>query len=372
MATGFLTSPSVSLTTNTKTITVTGSVDCTRVVSGTAVILGGGSIFLEGVSGTNFDINGESTITLRDTYTGSTLTNVTMTAFNTTEGLRDAIRSAREVAETSKDIQSIYGEVLTSEQENILVDINGVSTQITPYGYLKVQTEALLLNSGTAIERDVATTAEAITGTSNKLPDTIGVKAAINGTGWGVINANDETGVDVRAIDKTGYNFLINPINAPSAFSIWHTLTWGANGGSNQVKLLAPQGVDEYYMLNGSTRGYVQLYHTGNSNFNEFGTATGASVVATGSVYNSTSAFMHLNTAFLNGKASSLTVTGTFELRNAAQVVIKTNIPATDISLSIGGDRVTRILVSNLTGVTSGDFVELRALTTESKIKVNV
>ena len=111
-----------------------------------------------------------------------------------------------------------------------------------------------------------ATIAEAVAGTVNKFPDSAGVKSAINATGWGVENYPDIVSADMKAVNKTGYEFHVNPIgDTPvSTSSAWHLLTWGSNGGSNQVKMLAPQATDRYFMLNGSTRDYVELYHSGN------------------------------------------------------------------------------------------------------------
>ncbi len=141
---GFLTSPAVSVVTGSNTIEVTGSVDCSYTVSGTAVILDGGSYFIEAISGTAANPSGISTITLRDPFDGPTLTDVPMTVFNTTEGLRDAIRRARDIAVSSAEIQSVFGEVLLSTDETITVTINGVEQTLTPYGYLSVQVQDLI------------------------------------------------------------------------------------------------------------------------------------------------------------------------------------------------------------------------------------
>lgn len=93
---GFLTSSLVSLANGSKTVNLTGSVNCSNVVSGTAVYING-ELF-EGVLGTASDPSGNSTITLRNTYTGTSITGGTLVAFNTIEGLRDAIQRARDLS----------------------------------------------------------------------------------------------------------------------------------------------------------------------------------------------------------------------------------------------------------------------------------
>lgn len=147
---GFLRSPSVSLQSGSKEIQVTGGVNCSFVVSGTAVYLND-MILLEGVSGTNTDLSGNSTITLRDTYLGDTITGATLTAFNTIEGLRDAIQRARSLAARLDESTTFFGQIITATTPTIEVDINGVPTEVTPYGYLSQQvTELIALADGAA------------------------------------------------------------------------------------------------------------------------------------------------------------------------------------------------------------------------------
>ena len=132
---GFLISPSVTLNTGTKTILVTGDVDCSYVSSGTAVFLNGSEYLLEAISGSAPDSLGNSTITLRDTFNDTTLTNVPMTAFNTIEGLRDAIQRARELTE-QQDISQEFINFLTDAGSSIVLDINGTEVTTTPYSSL--------------------------------------------------------------------------------------------------------------------------------------------------------------------------------------------------------------------------------------------
>lgn len=96
----FLVSPSATATNGSKTITVTGNVDCSHVYSGTAIALGTRQV-VEAVSGTKPDGSGNSVITLRDSWADPTTT-AKLVAFNTIEGLAEAIRRAREVVQASE------------------------------------------------------------------------------------------------------------------------------------------------------------------------------------------------------------------------------------------------------------------------------
>jgi hypothetical protein len=96
----FLVSPSATATNGSKTITVTGNIDCSYIYSGTAIALGNRQL-VEAVSGTKPDGSGNSVITLRDSWAEPTTT-AKLVAFNTIEGLAEAIRRAREVVQASE------------------------------------------------------------------------------------------------------------------------------------------------------------------------------------------------------------------------------------------------------------------------------
>ena len=147
---GFLISPSVTLTTGTNTILLTGDINCSDVTSGTAIFLDGSNLLVEGVAGSAADPSGNSTITLRETYTGATLTNVSLTAFNTIEGLRDAIQRAREITEAN-NISDEFSEFLTNATASVDLDINGSIVTTTPYATLVqrvVDLEAITFDGG--------------------------------------------------------------------------------------------------------------------------------------------------------------------------------------------------------------------------------
>ena len=144
----FLISASVSVAAGSKTVSLTGGINASFVAPGTAVVIvasdGTHFNFAEGVSGTAADVNGNSTITLRNNWAYPTVTEGQLTAFNTIEGLRDAIRRAREIADDATALTAVFADVFTSLDETIDIDVNGVTVTVTPYQYLTQQSLTLI------------------------------------------------------------------------------------------------------------------------------------------------------------------------------------------------------------------------------------
>ena len=132
---GFLVAQTATISANTDTINLTGDIDCQYVSSGTAIFLDNGNTLVEGIAGTPPDVNGNSSITLRSEYTGSSLTDVSMVAFNTIEGLRDAIRRAREMTDQQTDTNTSLLEFFTNTDTNVTISIGG--SEITLQSYEK-------------------------------------------------------------------------------------------------------------------------------------------------------------------------------------------------------------------------------------------
>ncbi len=130
---GFLKAQTATLSTNTSVINLTGDIDCQYVSSGTAIFLNGGTILVEGISGTTPDLSGNSSITLREEYTGSNLTDVSMIAFNTIEGLRDAIRRAREMTDQQTATNSSLLEFFTNTNDDVTINIGGSDITLQSY-----------------------------------------------------------------------------------------------------------------------------------------------------------------------------------------------------------------------------------------------
>lgn len=179
MSAGFLNSNAVTLTTNTNIIAVTGNVDCSFVSSGTAIFLDGGRVLVEGLSGTAPDPSGNSAITLRKEYKGPTLTDVPMITFNTIEGLRDAIRRAREIAEQSQDKvdNTQLSEFLTASGESLSLTLGGATVNTTAYAWVVSQLKTLL--------------------NKRKFEDLVNTPATLTGSGGKVVAVKqDESGLE--------------------------------------------------------------------------------------------------------------------------------------------------------------------------------
>lgn len=175
---GFLKSNTASLANGSKVVQITGGLNCSFVGSGTAVYIN--DTLLEGISGTAADPSGNSTITLRDTYTGVSVVNGTLTAFNTIEGLRDAIQRARELSLGLTSMTLSFGDVLTATTPTIDVDINGVITTITPYGYLSGQVTDLVAVADGAADTLIALQADVaiLSDTVDTIQDDLDAKVA--------------------------------------------------------------------------------------------------------------------------------------------------------------------------------------------------
>lgn len=103
----FIVSSSATAVSGSNTIAVSGNVDCSSIKGGVAVQVGN-SHFVEGVAGTVPDGSGISTITLRHNWFGADVTS-RLVAFNSYEGLSEAIRRAREIVENTSQIEELTG-----------------------------------------------------------------------------------------------------------------------------------------------------------------------------------------------------------------------------------------------------------------------
>ena len=115
----FLTSDSVTATNGSPTIQVTGNVDCSNVYSGTAVFIEGYSP-VEAISGTIPDGSGNSSITLRNNWSNPTVS-TKMVAFNSIEGLSEAIRRAREVIANIDGADAQIQQQLSDINDNLVL-----------------------------------------------------------------------------------------------------------------------------------------------------------------------------------------------------------------------------------------------------------
>lgn len=130
----FLVSPSVSVTNGSKVVMLTGGVNAYHVYKGTAIFIGDLPP-VEGESGTIPDGGGNSTILLRKPWAGATLT-APLVAFNSIEGLTEAIRRARDIGDKTLALLDGFELLVNSDQATVDIEINGVIEQKVPYTYL--------------------------------------------------------------------------------------------------------------------------------------------------------------------------------------------------------------------------------------------
>ncbi|WP_290738439.1 hypothetical protein [Haliea sp.] len=129
-------------------------------------------------------------------------------------------------------------------------------------------------------------------------------------------------------------------------------------------------GREAYFRGKPSSSGFspwAELYHSGNTNLNEFSGNSAQDVVATGVMLTSTVARVYLP-LMSNTLPSSLTTEGQFSVFSN-NVLIESNV-----TLSLQGQSSSRVAVINITlssSVGTGNHVELRTGDASSKIKVN-
>ena len=156
MATGFINATGVTAGNNTSVISVTlaangKSVDFSHVVSGTAIYVDG--VLYEGISGTAPTPQGDSTVTVKENISPA-ITNGALKGFNTIEGLRDAIRNARDIADDLLELDSVWNTLLTGTTPTVEFELNGQTHVEPPYQYLVDQFAAGNITAQNATNAD--------------------------------------------------------------------------------------------------------------------------------------------------------------------------------------------------------------------------
>ncbi|PAJ71980.1 hypothetical protein CJF42_23725 [Pseudoalteromonas sp. NBT06-2] len=126
----------VSIGAASKTVNITGNINCDFVSSGTALFIGNYTV-IEAVAGTAPDVNGNSTITLKHDWPNAAVNNTSLLAFNTLEGLRDAINNSKSIADRLVAITQKFQIILTSTNATEAIAVsNSENYNATPYQYL--------------------------------------------------------------------------------------------------------------------------------------------------------------------------------------------------------------------------------------------
>ena len=154
----FLVASNASILDGTKTITISGGVNASRVFSGTAVFLGGSDNPAEAVSGTAPDGSGISTITLRNNWTQGDISNQSLVAFNTNEGLAEAISNVREIVSNVSAIEDLATQGLIkriNDNEYEVVSTSALGEALV--GASDASSARTVLGLGSAATKDVVT-----------------------------------------------------------------------------------------------------------------------------------------------------------------------------------------------------------------------
>lgn len=218
-----------------------------------------------------------------------------------------------------------------------------------------------------------ATSTEAEAGTPDKFPDAAGVHDAFNqyglGTTTSIQNIDDLDGLDINGF------FRADPpaLNLPLDDNV-NLLNMAASSTTNSQLAISwdPYDVRAFLRAQGTLyTDWVEILHTGNINRNKFGGTKSTEHLGYGVVVNATTvAFdLHINSYDI---PTSITTTGTFEIKSHTGVSIRAAIPSTDVILSSqSGGRVVRILIENNTGLTPGEAVQIISETSSSYIEVD-
>jgi len=226
----FIKSPSVSVTNGSKIVTLTGDVDTYHVYDGTAIFINNHPP-VEGFSGTTVDGSGNSTITLKDAWTLPSVTGGTLVAFNSNEGLPEAIRRARSIGNLTLTLMTNFETLLNSTSSSVSIDIDGVPTSFVPYKYLENEFESKIteLNNLTG-SINATTKAEFDRARFNELN---------NFSVSGVVNVDFDSGYEFQQINGWQNKFTIKAGKA-MIDGIWHKYS------STEIMLPdAPDGLDK-------------------------------------------------------------------------------------------------------------------------------
>ncbi|QDP64736.1 MAG: hypothetical protein GOVbin2917_51 [Prokaryotic dsDNA virus sp.] len=443
----FLVAQNASITDGTKTITISGNVDCSRVYSGTAIFLGGADNPAEAVSGTSPDGSGNSTITLRNSWSQGDIVNQQLVSFNTNEGLAEAISNVREIVSNVSAIEDLatqglikrindneYEVVSISALGEALVGASDASSARTSLGLGSAATKNVGTSSGNLMEVGAFGLGGAVIenfADFNDISETSfigGNNTILNAPPWmdsrvmggihvdkggrtlqimpsrfgdlGFRTSFDNVYGDWQEIYHSGNS--VNPLNygikthanLPSISdlntigaslltsvvdsstqnrpdsAVGHVINLSQNNAANSQIVTDRIYNDIWFRTSSGSvyKDFSKLYHSGNTNFNEFGGANAGDVIALGESVTSTLARFYLP---INGviQPSSLSLIGSVSVFKAA-VALESNV--TNVGLSgISGRKVAVVDVTCSVGLTVGDQLNLRMPTSSDKITIN-
>ncbi len=355
----FLVASNASILDGSKTISISGNVDCSRVYSGTAVFLGGTDNPAEAVSGTSPDGNGVSTITLRNNWSQGDVSNQPLVSFNTNEGLAEAISNVREIVSNVSAIEDLATQGLIKRiDDNTYEVVSVTSLGESLVGANDAGTARSVLGLGSAATKDVGTSSGNV------------MEVGAFGIGGQTSNYTDWNAIP---LNFGGSLSIVNTaINRPPELSAtYYTLLYF---GQNTDVILAigatTNTIHKLRRTDQTTWIYDgELYHSGNTNFNEFGGLENNDVIAVGSAANSTVAIFYfpLNS---HTATSGISSSGTFSIRSPyAGTDLATGLTPS-FATSASSNRIGFIYFAT-SGLTAGQPLELKAESLSSKITFN-
>lgn len=160
----------------------------------------------------------------------------------------------------------------------------------------------------------------------------------------------------------TNYNILNMASSAATNTTI--ALSWTGAGGIPQMWLRSQST---------SYSDWVQMYHTGNTNFNEFGAAGSASrsLIVDGFGISSTEIEFIFRVSSYN-RPSSMSVQGNLVVRDNTDTTSFTFSPELEMSSARSTPKTVAVICSNLEGITEGARYKLMTNSTDAKITFNL
>jgi len=358
-----LTAASATATNGSITVTVFGSVDCSRVYEGTLVQIGDFQV-VEAVSGTAVDSGtGQSTITLRVAWPESTTTDK-LIAWNSIEGLGQAIQRARDVVANTAAIEALSGSGLVEK------------TGATSYTTVPITTagKALLddtsntaqrttLGLGTAATATVTTSATDIT--ANRLLKTAdgGFMTIGQPTTEVLDDSTHQPTSFMRDADGSAFGFAAAVMNMRYNTTRQSQIAISNGGGASRMAFRT-------MVSNDTWDGVKEVYHSGNFSKNEITASSAGQVMAQGITVSETAIRFYRSIHNID-KPTSLTLSTStdFDVKTLTSGVV-----ASGVTPVINGTSSAGILVfdvTGLSGLTAGLDYNLTAASATSSIEWN-
>jgi hypothetical protein len=263
-----ITSENATATNGSATVSVSGSVDCSKIYQGSILHLGGNNP-VEAISGTVPNQSGTSLITLRQPWGFATITSKLL-VFNTIEGLVGAIQSAQQIVEQTSGIEAIGGTGFVEKTGD-----NTYSTSVAT-----VKGKQILLSNDSQEARDVIGlgTASTLDVTTSSIDTTLNRVLKTGDFGLG-LSGNASTPLPTGSIDSFSlpsgfFRVISSDIGArPAGFSQFGVLIVYRYDGTlvNQQYVDVNDKKATRVVRNGSVTDWLVIGDTGNDSLIDFG-----------------------------------------------------------------------------------------------------